>query len=110
MKTLKFVLITAILSFAVMSYEKDVIPQVEHEKVIPTAPNIFFCPECPSLIPVIPLEATFGDMIELESITDLIPVVPMEADFDDDVDFDAEWVTNDLAPVVPTEADFNDIF
>ena len=108
MKVLIFVLITAILSFAVISYKKDVTPLVEHEKVIPTAPNTFLCSECPFLIPVIPTEVTFGNMIELESIMDLTPMVPMEADFDDCVDFVAERVTNDLAPVVPSQADFDD--
>ena len=108
MKVLIFVLIIAILSFAVMSYEKNVTPLVEHEKVIPTAPNRFLCSECPFLIPVIPQEVTFGDMIELGSIMDLTPIVPMEADFDDDVELAEELTLNSLAPILPSQADFDD--
>ena len=109
MKALKFIFITAILSFAAMSYEKNVTPLVDNDKVIPTAPNTSLCPECPFLIPLIPLEASFGDMIELESSADLIPVVPMEADFDDGMNLPIKQDSS-FTPVVPSTADFNDIF
>jgi len=76
--------------------------------VTPTTTNEFVCPECPILIPVIPLEAFFGEMIEFDLTLDLNPVVPMEATFDDGTDFGAERITNDLAPVFPSQADFDE--
>jgi len=42
-------------------------------------PNDFFCPECPFLIPRVPLEAPFWELVEFEVALNLVPVVPMEA-------------------------------
>jgi len=80
------------------------------EKVIPTAPTTFFCPECPLLFPKVPLEAPFSELTEFENTTELTPEVPMEATFDDAVDTDTKLKTNDLAPVLPAQADFDDLF
>ena len=74
------------------------------DEVIPTTPKNLFCPICPFLIPEIPLEATFVEIIEMESLSDLAPVVPMETTFDNDI----ELADNSLAPVTPKQASFDD--
>ena len=74
------------------------------DEAIPTESNSFFCPICPFLIPVIPLEAPFSEVVEFESSMNLAPVIPMEATFDNDV----ELIDNRFAPITPTQADFDD--
>ena len=78
------------------------------DEINSAAPKSHFCPECPLLIPKVPLEAHFWEMLELSYPVDLTPVVPVEATFDDVVDSDCELMTNDLAPVVPLHAEFDD--
>ena len=74
-------------------------------EVISTTPNSHRCPTCLTLIPVIPLEAPFGEFVEFDSPMNLNPMVPDEATFDND--FEVELADNSLAPVVPETADFS---
>ena len=70
------------------------------------SPGGFICPECPVLIPEVPAEASFGEIVEFTNETNLNPVVPMEASFD----YEAESVqtVTCLSPVMPVVADFDD--
>jgi len=75
-------------------------------EVIPTEPNNLFCPECPVLLPEVPMEAPFSEVIEFESSMNLNPVVPMEATFDYNIE--VELTGKSLAPISPLQADFDD--
>ena len=72
---------------------------------ISSTPNIPICPKCSALIPVIPMEAPFGEIVEFDSQMKLNPIVPNEATFDND--FEVELADNSLAPVVPETAGFS---
>ena len=74
-------------------------------EVISTVPNSHSCPTCLALIPVIPMEASFGEFVEFDSPMNLNPIVPDEATFDDDIE--VELADNGFAPVVPETADFS---
>ena len=72
--------------------------------VTTTKTSTFFCPICPFLIPVIPMVAPFVEIIEMESLMNLNPVIPIEATFENDV----ELAANSFTPIVPMQADFDD--
>ena len=74
-------------------------------EVISCTPNVTLCPKCSVLIPVIPMEAPFGEIVEFDSPMNLTPMVPDEAKFDDDIE--VKLADNSLAPVVPEIADFS---
>ncbi|MBC8314814.1 MAG: hypothetical protein H8E51_04870 [Bacteroidetes bacterium] len=77
------------------------------DKEIPTRSNSLSSPKCQVLIPEIPMEATFGEIVDFESPMNLNPVVPIEASFCDDFSLPTQ---NDsrFAPEVPSTADFDD--
>ena len=77
---------------------------IGHEAISST-PNIPLCPTCAVLIPVIPMEASFGEMVEFDSPMNLNPTVPYEAMFDHDIE--VELADNGFTPVVPETADFS---
>lgn len=74
--------------------------------VTPSELNSLVCPKCPVLIPEIPMEATFGEVVEFESSMNLNPVVPDEASFCDNIE--TELADNSFAPITPMQADFDD--
>jgi hypothetical protein len=108
MKASIIILITAILSIAVISFETKEINHIEAKKVFRKSSVSLFCPECPILIPKVPLEGSFVAITEFDALTDLMPTVPMEAGFDENPDTGSIPETIDLLPVVPLEADFED--
>ena len=72
----------------------------------PTSPTELFCPECPILIPKVPLEAPFNELTEFDITLNLMPLIPLEAPFDEDIE--AELTASTFAPVLPLQADFDD--
>ena len=82
-----------------------VVASTTGDEVISSIPNSPLCPKCSVLIPVIPMEAPFGEIIEFDCPMNLNPVVPDEATFDDNIE--VELADNSLAPVVPETADFS---
>ncbi len=76
-----------------------------------------------SLAPIVPMEATFEDAIDMTDFASLAPSTPTEAQFEDIsyesvaalnlppvtpviADFEDELDFNSLAPIIPVEADF----
>jgi len=109
MKTLKFVLITLALFFALVSSEKMITPKAKNTESISTVTNTIVIYKHPSMIPVIPIELSSFECIGLTMTRDLSPEVPLEADFDDYID-PVPMPDSSLVPEVPLTADFNDSF
>lgn len=80
------------------------------DAIVPMSPKSFFCPECPFLIPKVPLEAPFTEITEFDIPVNLEPVVPMEATFEDGTDVADAILLDDLTPEVPATADFSEEF
>jgi len=59
------------------------------ETITPMSPKNIFCPECPILIPKVPLEAPFAEMTQFNIPISLTPTVPLEATFDDELEIAA---------------------
>lgn len=78
------------------------------EQITPMNPVSFFCPECPILIPKVPLEAPFTEITNFNIPVSLVPSVPLEATFEDNSDVTELVNITDLTPVVPDSADFSE--
>jgi len=98
------ILLAAIFSFQISS----VFAGKTEVKSSGTSEAETICVECPQLIPIIPLEASYEDLDEVTSLMSedfLIPEVPMTADFSD-ISQEIGAGCPDFSPEVPLEADF----
>lgn len=85
--------------------------KISGERVVTNLHEYILCTDCPSLIPVIPIVASYEDQNELVSLMrneSLSPTVPMEADFEDSPTRDS-LESSDIMPRVPVTADFDDL-
>ena len=102
MKTL--IIFIALFGFHITSASGETI----EVKVNVNKMDVVTCTDCPELIPVIPMVASYEDQKEVKTLLDmesLSPEIPLNADFNDEpVDICAENI--ELAPKVPLEADF----
>ncbi|TSA28836.1 MAG: hypothetical protein D4R67_03135 [Bacteroidetes bacterium] len=75
-------IITALFGFQVATAFRE----SSGEELTVNAATYTFCVDCHSLLPVVPLEASYEDQKEVVTLMDaekLAPSVPLEADFKD---------------------------